>query len=196
MSRWQPLTAEEARDRRTESTRKYRASEYGKIKEKERRIRYLTDEAVREKRRVAAKALYHRKMSTMTPAEREEWNARKRDYESRRRSILGADEYDKKKSLVSRKAHLRARYKMSVDDFERKAKIGCMAKVLKAPGDCAGGLCVDHDHLCCPGHKTCGRCVRFLLCAYHNARLGAYEKHRRWSEFYLEMVVVRKENAS
>lgn len=25
-------------------------------------------------------------------------------------------------------------------------------------------LCVDHDHDCCPGYKSCGKCVRRLLC--------------------------------
>jgi hypothetical protein len=25
-------------------------------------------------------------------------------------------------------------------------------------------LCVDHDHDCCPGKKSCGKCVRGLLC--------------------------------
>lgn len=45
-----------------------------------------------------------------------------------------------------------------------------------------GGLCficniasekwiVDHDHACCPGKKTCGQCVRWILCYKCNAML-------------------------
>ena len=33
---------------------------------------------------------------------------------------------------------------------------------------------VDHDHACCPGSKTCGKCVRGLLCHPCNHGLGKF----------------------
>lgn len=34
---------------------------------------------------------------------------------------------------------------------------------------------VDHDHSCCPGTKTCGKCVRAILCRMCNIGLGRFE---------------------
>ena len=31
---------------------------------------------------------------------------------------------------------------------------------------------LDHDHKCCPGRETCGKCVRGVLCRPCNAALG------------------------
>jgi hypothetical protein len=41
-------------------------------------------------------------------------------------------------------------------------------------------ICADHDHGCCPKltdqtAKTCGRCIRGLLCVPCNTNLGWYE---------------------
>ncbi len=48
---------------------------------------------------------------------------------------------------------------------------------------------VDHDHACCPGKRSCGKCVRGLLCRQCNIGLGAakdsVETLRTWIE-YLE----------
>ncbi len=36
-------------------------------------------------------------------------------------------------------------------------------------------LAVDHDHNCCSGYKSCGKCVRHLLCRSCNMLLGTLE---------------------
>ncbi|ABE67698.1 hypothetical protein Wildcat_93 [Mycobacterium phage Wildcat] len=36
--------------------------------------------------------------------------------------------------------------------------------------------CIDHDHKCCPGNRSCGRCVRGLLCKSCNHGLGDFRE--------------------
>lgn len=36
---------------------------------------------------------------------------------------------------------------------------------------------IDHDHSCCSGAKTCGKCIRKILCIRCNAWLGRFENN-------------------
>lgn len=47
-------------------------------------------------------------------------------------------------------------------------------------------LSVDHDHACCVGNgRSCGDCVRGLLCLFCNRKVGWLEGHRDIIEAYL-----------
>lgn len=50
-------------------------------------------------------------------------------------------------------------------------------------------LHIDHDHACCVGFKTCGKCTRGLLCMGCNVGLGAFgdsPERLRMAALYLE----------
>lgn len=64
-----------------------------------------------------------------------------------------------------------SRYKMNIEQYlfllkqqDYKCKI-CGGTENKR-------LSVDHDHNCCPGQYTCGKCTRGLLCSKCNKTLG------------------------
>lgn len=37
---------------------------------------------------------------------------------------------------------------------------------------------IDHDHACCPGVQSCGRCIRGVLCGHCNRALGLLRDER------------------
>jgi hypothetical protein len=47
-------------------------------------------------------------------------------------------------------------------------------------------LAVDHDHACCPGIKSCGDCVRGLLCGSCNSFLGRVRENPETLIAYLK----------
>lgn len=70
-------------------------------------------------------------------------------------------------------------YGLTLDEYRRMLDSqngGCAICGQSNPGGRA--LAVDHDHACCPGAKTCGKCIRALLCDRCNRMLGLAQDSR------------------
>lgn len=77
-----------------------------------------------------------------------------------------------KHGKASRKYSLRINYKLSVEKYlelgEKQGWICLVCNHRKAE-------CVDHDHFCCPGKVSCGKCIRGLLCKQCNSGMGVMQ---------------------
>jgi hypothetical protein len=80
-----------------------------------------------------------------------------------------------RRRLVKRKWRLKL-YNLTLQDYDRLLadQLGVCA-ICKQPPSVQKDLTVDHNHGCCPVGRSCGKCVRGLLCHGCNMRLGQLE---------------------
>lgn len=75
---------------------------------------------------------------------------------------------------------LRSNYGISLDKFnvmlnDQGGRCAiCLTNEPPKRGGNLIGFHIDHDHSCCPGKKSCGKCVRGLLCQHCNQGLGQF----------------------
>ena len=110
--------------------------------------------------------------------------------EEKARSEFYSDGHKGGRCKECQKAHQRRKYHADPDShrhMHRRWKYGMSAEqyvgmLAEQGGRCAicgttdpgrASFFVDHDHACCPGVKSCGACVRGLLCGPCNNVLGA-----------------------
>ncbi len=83
-------------------------------------------------------------------------------------------------ALRHRKYDLKSKYKITLEDYNLMLEIqnykcanpGCKVKFNSGIGT---KPCLDHDHHCCKGESTCGKCLRSILCESCNHGIGKFK---------------------
>lgn len=82
---------------------------------------------------------------------------------------------------IAREYRLRERFNISPEEHDRLIHLQeNLCAICKRPERLhiqgrVMALSIDHDRACCNGRKSCGRCIRGLLCSNCNVALGLIE---------------------
>lgn len=113
-----------------------------------------------------------------SPAQRWDGSKRKASYECRTCSTARARRYratlaPELKKERGRKWHLKTLYNVTIERYdEMMARQGGVCAICQGANADGRELAVDHDHTCCEGRTSCGKCVRGLLCDNCNRGIG------------------------
>lgn len=100
----------------------------------------------------AAQRKYHEKLRTQNP---DYWRDRERNTSN---------------DLKYRHGITWDQLKERLDEQDGRCYLCSIVLDLEAPR----GVHVDHDHDCCPGERSCGKCIRGLACHACNTGIGAF----------------------
>lgn len=73
---------------------------------------------------------------------------------------------------------LKVRYNISLEEWQKLSENGCAICSSDIGNGTDRNLHIDHDHACCPGPGSCGKCVRGAVCNRCNTAIGLYERNK------------------
>lgn len=82
-----------------------------------------------------------------------------------------------RKTYNRKEEQLKGRFNMTLDQFKQMLadQNNTCALCPKIFDNKPRSIHVDHDHACCPGRISCGKCVRGLLCVGCNHKMVAVD---------------------
>lgn len=87
-------------------------------------------------------------------------------------TISGCDRHHHAQGMCQRHFSRASRHKLSSVQFQALLLIDdcpiCHDEMTEKSG------AIDHDHACCPGERTCGKCIRGMICVRCNAGIGYF----------------------
>lgn len=93
---------------------------------------------------------------------------RQRDVQNRSKINAATNRWRKRNPERVKELDVQSRYKLTPE-----ARIA-MGNACAVCGDSSKPQ-IDHDHNCCPGARSCGKCVRDILCISCNTLIGKLE---------------------
>lgn len=112
----------------------------------------------------------NRYASNPEPARKYASNWRVNNYEQHRKNVKRwQDENADRLAFLNFKSSILRKYGLSYESYVKLLdQHGNACAICKS----SEKLCIDHDHECCPSSRTCGKCVRGILCNSCNTMLG------------------------
>jgi hypothetical protein len=151
-------------ERQREYMRAYYRANRERWKEYSRRTKETETEEDRERKRQSKRAYRARRPDVGIKSSRRWYEAnRERALETRRR--WRETNGERRREHRATMAHGITRIIRDwMYESQDRACAGCHTPMPDA------ALEIDHDHACCPGERSCGRCVRGLVCRSCNSR--------------------------
>lgn len=92
---------------------------------------------------------------------------------SRKCEVRGCGQKHSSFGFCGRHYHAFKKYRLTPEELYLRDTTPC--QICGSYPNEGTSLAVDHDHSCCPGEETCGKCVRGFLCVNCNRGLGCFK---------------------